>query len=108
MPATCEPWPLSSVPELLTQTPVRQLARATTFRSGWVLSTPLSTTATSASMRTSSVPSMSRFGLLGPKMRLTPVGTVWTKACTSASGSTLMTFGLRLSCSAAVALRRAV
>jgi hypothetical protein len=76
VPATWLPWPLSSGAVVGAQVPVVQSIEATTFRSGWAV-TPVSMTATSVSMRLSSVPSMSTLALVVAKIRCTPVGTTW-------------------------------
>src|SRR5438105_8319950 len=52
IPATCVPWPLSSSPVSETHVPLRQYAPSAVSicaaRSGWVESTPVSTTASFA------------------------------------------------------------
>ena len=106
VPATWVPWPLSSLPVPVTQVPVEQFARLTTLRSGWAM-IPLSMTATSTSMRTSSTPSMSRLGLVFAKIRRTPVGTVWALRCSIRSGSTNATFGSVFSCAASAVVMSA-
>ena len=47
VPATCVPWPLSSLAFGL---PLTQLVPSTTLRSGWVRATPVSITATLTSL----------------------------------------------------------
>ena len=90
IPATCVPWPLPS--SHAARLEVEQLTPPTTLRSGWSLSMPVSTMATSASTRWS-MPSMREIGLRGANTRRTPRGVVWASSEITPSGTTASTFG---------------
>ena len=90
MPATCVPCPLPS--SHAARLEVEQFTPPTTLRSGWSLSIPVSTMATSASTRWS-MPSMREIGFRGANTRLTPRGVVWASSEITPSGTTASTFG---------------
>ena len=90
VPATCVPWPFAS--PHAARLVLEQLYPPATLRSGWALSIPVSTIATSALTR-SSEPSMPAMGLSGANTRRTPRGRVWAVSETTPSGTTAATSG---------------
>lgn len=72
VPATCEPWPLSSSAGAPGET---QLVPLRAFRSGWSRSIPVSITAMST--LTSPLPLPDCALDSSPSIRLIPVGSVW-------------------------------
>ena len=83
MPATCVPCPLPS--SHAARFEVEQFTPPTTLRSGWSLSIPVSTMATSASTRWS-MPSMREIGFCGANTRRTPRGVVCASSEITPSG----------------------